>query len=188
MKPSLLAMLTFASFIPPLAQSQIIMQSTEPDDMTGLPLQLGTSPSGISLSNTATVETTGTPASAPRMSIAEETAPQPVPFSPGFDATERYSLEPKPDRKNDAETKSEPPIKPPSETPTNISLNPNLATKEPQIPTAKSPTIDLAPEWQTNHSTIPATQPFTLAPEPPTPQETPASLSLHPETPTAPQD
>ncbi len=191
MKPPLLAKYVFACFLPLAAHGQIIMQTTEPDDMLGVPIDFGSSASGLSLSNTATVETPATPASAQPMVLGEENRPQSRQFTPEFDVSERYSLE------STKEKKKDPPL--PAQTPSPISPNLNPTTEPQSLPTSSnSPTTQPSPNspnpqnvllgqpqppltgvsepnWQGNNSTISATQPFTLSPAPP------SSISLQPD-------
>ncbi len=154
--------------------------------MTGAPLQLGTSPSGISLANTATVENTATPASPPPMSLGEE--PRAQPFSPGFDVSERYSLEAGTGLQPAPPIKTQLPLKPPAQPPITDSLNPTPAAEprdsepsqnaqvlnllEPQPP-ATSPGASTLTDLPSDPA--PASQPFNLSLDPPT------VLSLQPD-------
>jgi hypothetical protein len=170
-----------ACLIPLTAGGQIIMQTTTPDDMTGAPIEFGDSPSGIALSNTATVEKPAAPASDPKKTLEEEKSPQShqsTPYAPEFDVNKRYSLgdAPEPDQDDKPQAivpKATPSPKvflpqsipaeetrpaQPDGTPSNILLG------QPQpTPMEAFPQTD----WQSQKATIAAPQTFSLAPDPP---------------------
>jgi hypothetical protein len=192
-----LAKPVLACLLPLTAGGQIIMQTTTPDNMTGDPIELGDSPSGITLSHTATIETTATPASASKMDLEEEPPPQlhqSTPYTPEFDVNKRYSLKEAPaPKKNDQPQAIVPKATPapkvflpqslPADeaTPAQPAGNPvNILLGQPQpTPEEAFPETD----WQNQKATLSAPQTFSITPEIPT------NLTLEPDpTPSTPQE